>query len=55
MSTREMVEACLHIVETQAQKIEGSDFHVLDPEVRLIRADDRPYAAGLDPIFLSNA
>jgi signal transduction histidine kinase len=37
----EMVEACLHIVETQAQKSKVRISTTLDPEVRLIRADDR--------------
>jgi signal transduction histidine kinase len=37
----EMVEACLHIVETQAQKSKIRISTTLDPEVRLIRGDDR--------------
>ena len=37
----EMVEACLHIVETQAQKSKVRITTALDPEIRLIRADDR--------------
>jgi signal transduction histidine kinase len=37
----EMVEACLHIVETQARKSKIRISTTLDPEVRLIRADDR--------------
>jgi signal transduction histidine kinase len=37
----EMIEACLHIVETQARKSKIRLSTALDPEVRLIRADDR--------------
>jgi signal transduction histidine kinase len=35
------VEACLHLVEAQAQKSKVRLSHTLDPEVRLIRADER--------------
>jgi signal transduction histidine kinase len=37
----EMVQACLHLVEPQAQKAKIRLSTALDPEVRVIRADDR--------------
>ena len=37
----QMVEACLRIVEAQAQKTKIRISTTLDPEIRLIRADDR--------------
>jgi signal transduction histidine kinase len=37
----EMILACLHLVEAQAQKSKIRISTALDPEVRLIRADDR--------------
>jgi signal transduction histidine kinase len=36
-----MVQACLHLVEAQAQKSKIRLSTALDPEARLIRADDR--------------